>query len=58
MNWKSKFDTELKEHIRHAPENAKYTSPSIQNEIISLCEKHIRHKVFASISKLLEYLGR
>ena len=57
VNWKSNFDTELKEHMRDAPENAKYTSPSIQNEIISLCEKHIREKVLASIPKYWSILA-
>lgn len=49
MNWKAKFDTDLEEHMHHAPENAKYTSSSIQNEIIYLCERHIRDKILSSI---------
>ena len=27
LNWKSTFHEDLKEHLEHAPANAKYTSP-------------------------------
>ena len=43
LNWKSEFDKDLKDHLKHAPKNAKFTSPRIQNEIISLCESIIRN---------------
>ena len=51
VSWKSKFDKDLKEHIEHAPDNAKYTSPTIQNEIIKLCEGLIREKIVSSVPK-------
>ena len=51
VDWKSKFDRSLQEHIQYAPENAKYTSPAIQNEIINLCEKCIRQNILESIPK-------
>ena len=49
LNWKSEFDKDLKDHLKHAPKNAKFTSPRIQNEIISLCESIIREKVIATV---------
>ena len=44
VNWKSTFHQDLKEHLASASDNAKYTSPRIQNEIIHLCERSIREK--------------
>ena len=38
IDWKSKYDPELKANLDHASGNAKYTSPRIQNEIINLCD--------------------
>ena len=49
LNWKSEFDKDLKDHLKYAPKNAKFTSPRIQNEIISLCESIIREKVIATV---------
>lgn len=51
VDWKSKYDQKLEEHLKHAPENAKYTSPYIQNEIITLCEHLIREKIKSEIPK-------
>ena len=51
VDWKSKYDPELKDHLDHASGNAKYTSPRIQNEIINLCDSFIRNRVRASIPK-------
>lgn len=41
VDWKSKYDLELKDHLDHASGNAKYTSPKIQNKIINLCDSFI-----------------
>ncbi|CAB4030963.1 Hypothetical predicted protein [Paramuricea clavata] len=49
VNWKSEFDKDLKDHLEHASKNAKFTSPRIQNEIISLCESIIRERVIATV---------
>lgn len=49
VNWKSTFHKDLKEHIDHAADNAKYTSPKIQNEVITLCEQAIRERLMSSI---------
>ena len=51
LNWKSTFHKDLKEHIEHAADNAKYTSPKIQNEIIGLCEDPIREWIMSSIPR-------
>ena len=51
IDWKSKYDPELKDHLDHVPGNAKYTSPTIQNEIINLCDNVIRKLIRASIPK-------
>ena len=51
VNWKSIFHKDTKEHIDHATENAKYTSPTIQNEIIELSEGLICEKIVSSIPK-------
>ena len=51
LKWKSKLDKELKEHHDHSSENAKYTSPQIQNESVSLCEEAIREQIMSSIPK-------
>ena len=51
VKWKSTFHKDLKDHMELAAENAKYTSPRIQNEIISLCEGVIRERITACIPK-------
>ena len=51
VNWKSKYHGDLKKHITNAPENAKYTSPGVQNEIIQLCETAIRERIMLNISQ-------
>ena len=50
VNWKSQFDGDLREHLHKAARNAKYTSPVVQNTIISLCETAIREKVLSMFS--------
>ena len=51
VNWKSRYDQELSDHLKYAPENTKYTSPLIQNEIIGLREEVIREKILSAIPK-------
>ena len=50
VNWKSEYHEDLKIHIANSPENAKYTSPRVQNEIIQLCEMAIRERIMLNIS--------
>ena len=40
-------DAILKEHMEKASDNAKYTSPKIQNELINLCEETVRGEIVA-----------
>ena len=53
VDWKAKYDSDLADHLRFARKAAKYTSPQIQNEIISLCERErcgtILYLLFLSI---------
>ena len=49
LNWKAEFDRDLKDHLQYGQKNAKFTSPRIQNEIISQCESIIRERVIATI---------
>ena len=51
VNWKSQYHEDLKIHLANAPENAKYTSPKVQNEIIELCEMTIRERIMLNISQ-------
>ena len=57
VGWKSQFDAELKDHLEHACSNAKYTSPTIQNQIIELCEVSIREKILSQISSYWSLLA-
>ena len=45
VDWKSRFDQTLDLHLRTAPKNARYLSPTIQNEFIDLVGRQIRQKI-------------
>lgn len=49
VHWKSEFDSILREHLDHAPGNAKYMSPAIQNELITLVGLEIRDSILENI---------
>ena len=51
VKWKATFDQDLKHHLDNSKDNARYTSPRIQNEIIQLTEDLIREKILACIPK-------
>ena len=51
VNWKLTFHKHLQDHMEHAAENDKYTSPRIQNEIIGICEGVILERKIACILK-------
>ena len=51
VKWKSQFHGDLKDHLDHAKDNAKYLSPRIQNEVIHLAEDLIREKIMSCIPK-------
>lgn len=48
-------DSQLKEHFEHAPKNASYRSPTIQNEIIDLCGTVIREQIVTMIKGACAY---
>ena len=51
LNWKAKTDDDPAQYLKFAQPNTKYTSPQIQNEIISLCDKEIRDRIVQQIPK-------
>ena len=48
VHWKSEFDPVLKHHIEHCSKNASYTSPAIQNELITLAGDYVKNQILAS----------
>lgn len=51
VNWKAKFDKDLQDHLEKSADNAKYTSPKIQNTVIEICEEIICERIISRISK-------
>ena len=49
LTYRSEVDSDLQQHLKSCPRNAKYTSHRIQNELINLCGNQIRNKIIASI---------
>ena len=45
---KSEFDPVLKHHLEHCSKNASYTSPTIQNELITLAGDDVKNQILAS----------
>lgn len=43
-------DTVLEEHLNNGPKNSLYTSPSIQNDIISICGDLIKSKIVENVN--------
>ena len=44
-------DSVLCNHLTHAPRNALYTSPDVQNQIIDILCDYIRHKILSNVQK-------
>ena len=44
-------DPVVEERLSHGPQNAKYTSPTIQNNILSIMATLVRRRICASIQK-------
>ena len=51
IEWKSRFDSILRNHLDSSPRNARYLSPQIQNELISCLGDEIRESVVKHIEK-------
>ncbi|XP_022162321.1 uncharacterized protein LOC111028090 [Myzus persicae] len=43
-------DTILEEHLKNGPKNSLYTSPGIQNEIISICGDIVKSKIIQRVN--------
>lgn len=59
IDWKSKMDNDLNQHLQTAPRNAKYLSPKVQNELISCIETEIRESIVQKLnnSKFLSIMA-
>lgn len=44
-------DLVLCDHLAHAPRNAVYTSPDVQNQIIDILGDYVRQKIFSLVQK-------
>ena len=51
VEWKSRFDSDLADHLKYHSKAGKYLSPQIQNEIIAISERKVRESIVNSISK-------
>ena len=49
LTYRAEADSDLQQHLKSCPKNAKYTSHRIQNELINLCGNQIRNKIITSI---------
>ena len=49
MSYHAEADSNLQQHLKSCPRNAKYTSHRIQNDLIHLCGNLIRNQIIASI---------
>ena len=47
----SSGDTVLRDHLAHAPRNATYVSPDIQNQVIQVLGDHVRDKVLLKVRR-------
>ena len=57
VDWKTKYNSDLADHLRFARKDAKYTSPQIQNEIISHFEREIRYNIVSSVPQYWSILA-
>ena len=51
VKWKATFHKALEDHLRHAPNDIRFNSPRIQNEIVSICENIISDRTISKISR-------
>ncbi len=55
VRFRAETDETLLKHLQNAPKNARYTSKTIQNELISVVGKHIQSKILLEIEKAKYY---
>ncbi|CAC5419177.1 unnamed protein product [Mytilus coruscus] len=51
LQWKADVVPILESHLENAPYNAQYTSPDIQNELISLCGLQIKNTIIKKVEE-------
>ena len=51
VEWSSRFDSDLADHLKYHSKAGKYLCPQIQNEIIAISERKVRESIVNSISK-------
>ena len=51
LNHVASHDFVVEERLSHGPRNAKYTSPTIQNNILSIMSTLVRRRICASVKK-------
>jgi len=50
--FRAKTDKTLRKHLQNAPRNAKYTSKTIQNDMIEVIGKHMRKNILVRFKRL------
>ena len=49
LNLRAQSDIQLKHHLMNAPKNAKYVSPKIQNELLTIISTQIRDQIISEV---------
>jgi len=55
VRFRAETDETLRKHLQNAPRNAKYTSKTIQNDMIQVIGKHIRKSILNEVQKAKYY---
>ena len=55
MHFRAETDPALAKHLKNALKNAKYTSKTIQNQMISIVGNHIRSEIIEEIKSAKFY---
>lgn len=55
VEFRAETDSVLHKHLEHGPKNAKYTSKTIQNELIKAVGNHVRSEIFHEIEEAKFY---
>ena len=53
--FRAETDNILSEHLKNSPRNARYTSKTIQNELIEVVGKYICNEIIAEVKKIKYY---
>ena len=55
VNFRAQTDETLKKHLQNAPRNAKYTSKTIQNQLIDIIGKRIQKEILDEVKEAKFY---